>query len=741
MQKFTFLFLMLLPAIQYLAAQPANDIPKDNSLIREFESRHFAARTAFLDKQPTQNQSQYDVRFYDLQLELFPEFELLKGRVTITGQSLITGLTQVELDLYSPMTVDSVLAAGQPLAFTHDGLLLTVTLPAPAALNSLFSFTVVYQGNPETAYLGSWFWDEHQGESIIWSLSEPFGAPGWWPCKDDPADKADSVFMEVILPDSLLTVSNGLLKSEQSLTGGRKSYRWETRYPVSTYLVALTATNFSQFQDWYISTGGDSMPVDFYVYPEHLNAAIEDFNVTVPMMNFFATVFGEYPFLQEKYGLVEFPWGGAMEHQTITSYGSGLITGNHYYDYINVHELAHQWFGDAITMRSWSHIWLNEGFASYAEALWQEHLAGASAYQAYMAQLDPGSFTGSVYVADTTDINALFGQTVYYKGAWVLHMLRGVLGDADFFNALQTYANSPALQYGTAVTEDFRQICETVSGYDLSWFFDQWIYREGRPHYVFNWEVSGNQAPFTTTLTLHQLGGLYKMPLQIRLSGAGNNSVFTVWDSLEVQQFQFTTSFEPALLEVDPEQWVLKVLLPGDVYQVSGSILDAADSSGVSGSEIYWEGPYDPLTAIPYDFGFDTTDAAGNFQLSLATGGYALIGFKDGFLISNPIFTEIDDDTSGLELFLSEPQVTLAPDSFMVTLPQGQIWENEVTGINAGSGPALVQPVVGDYPALLQKRLLQNMTSSMIPWQTLKKQTGSSSSAAKSPSGWQHIFR
>ncbi len=168
------------------------------------------------------------------------------------------------------------------------------------------------------------------------------------------------------------------------------------------------------------------------------------------------------------------------------------------------------------------------------------------------------NFQGSLFIEDSTNISALFSGTVYDKGSWVLHMLRGVLGDSVFFDCLRAYVSSPIVRYGNAVTEDFQYICEQTAGYDLSWFFDQWIYRAGRPSYAWSWHTTG-AGPFKTELSILQnTPEPYKMPIQIRLAGTELNRTYTVWDSLHLQSFTFTTDHPPTNLTFDPENWILK---------------------------------------------------------------------------------------------------------------------------------------------------------------------------------------
>jgi len=336
------------------------------------------------------------------------------------------------------------------------------------------------------------------------------------------------------------------------------------------------------------------MEVAFYVYSEHLDRAQKDLSITVNMLEFFSSIFGEYPFIREKYGMAIFPWSGGMEHQTITSYGSNLIRGNNHYDYINAHELAHQWFGDAITMRFWSHIWLNEGFASYAEALWFEHLYGNKFYHQYINAFDRTPLEGPLFVADSLSERALFSRTVYDKGAFTLHMLRGVLGDSTFFRCLKEYAQKSRFVYDNATTEDFQLLCEKISGTDLDWFFEQWVYRGDRPEYSAQWSVSSN-GPYTTTLNISQQNPEpYKMPLRIKIKGNASDSLFTIWNEEDFQQYTFLTDDEPFNLTIDPENWVLKNL---SLKKAENDLRAKPFSFKM---EQNYPNPFNPETTIPF---------------------------------------------------------------------------------------------------------------------------------------------
>ncbi|MBI4719680.1 MAG: M1 family metallopeptidase, partial [Chitinivibrionia bacterium] len=378
--------------------------------------------------------------------------------VTVTGEVLSETLAEVDLDLATTLTVAHVDGEGSPLLpFSHANDLLTVSLPAPLSQGEAFSLTVYYSGHPDYSY-GAFGFSSFNGLPMIWSLSEPFGARSWWPCKDVPSDKADSVDVRITVDSSLIVASNGTLLGVTDNTS-TKTYHWHEGYPISTYLVSVAIHPYTTFSDWYRYSPTDSMEVQFYVFPSHYGVVQPTYALTVDMIEAFADLFGEYPFLDEKYGHAEFTWGGGMEHQTITSLGG-------WSEYLIAHELSHQWWGDMITCDDFHHIWLNEGFATYAEALWSEYAYGMEQYHLDMQAAEYFG-AGTIYVDDTSDWNRIFHSGLSYnKGSWVLHMLRHVVGDSTFSHILKTYYADTRYQYGTATTEEFRDLCEAESGMD-----------------------------------------------------------------------------------------------------------------------------------------------------------------------------------------------------------------------------------------------------------------------------------
>jgi aminopeptidase N len=505
--------------------------------------------------QPAEGQDDFDVLHYDLALDIDFTAEAVAGVLTMTGESTVPALASVVLDLHDVLTVSQVDRDGTPLAYTHANHLLTITLDRSFAPGEPFTVRVTYGGQPPTGGFLAFDFGLHAGAQIVASLSEPTYARNWWPCKDVPYDKATAA-LHFTVPDTMVVASNGTLLGQTSPAPGKATFHWRESYPIATYLVSVTATNFTVFEDEYIAPGHDPMRVVFYSYPERLAAAQEDWSVTVPMIETFAARFGEYPFLDEKYGMAMFQWGGAMEHQTCTSYSAGLVTGDHRYDWVVAHELAHQWWGDLVTLGDWRDIWLNEGFATYSEAVWVEDQQGFAAYVDYMRRLDIGSFQGSVY-----NPTYLFSSTVYKKGAWVLHMLRHVLGDALFTQLLRDWAIQYA--YGNAVTADFQALAESMHGQSLAWFFDEWVYNPGKPLYAYWWlpvHLGGGAWAVTLNVEQEQIDAPpFKMPIDIGVvTASGDTTWSTISDSLEVQTFTVPASGEPVALLFDPYFWILR---------------------------------------------------------------------------------------------------------------------------------------------------------------------------------------
>jgi len=528
----------------------------------KMKSEHWQMMQDWNDQDLILDQTDFDVKYWELAINVTDlAGQMISGKVTMTSQAIVDELTQADYDLHYDMTADSVFMNGQPVTYSHNSNTLAITFNQTYNEGDLFTTVVYYHGHPVGGGFGSFTWDEHNGQPIISTLSEPEGAREWWPCKDMPHDKADSSDVLITVPDNLVATSNGLLISNIDNGNGTRTFHWHNSYPITTYLICVTISNYQDFTDWYVTAGGDSMPVTNYVYPEHFDDAVEDLGITPEVIEFYAGMFGEYPFLNEKYGHSIFPWGGAMEHQCNTSYGYWLIQGDHSYDYILVHELSHQWFGDMITCDIWPEIWMNEGFASYCEALWAEHNWGFEGYRSYMNNsnhvTDP---SGPIY-----DPDELFsGNTVYNKGSWVLHMLRGVMGDMAFFAGIHAYATDPRYQYGTITTREFQAVMEEFYGDSLGWYFDEWLWGMNRPFYAYSWmdEDLGN-GQYEVFLHIEQTQPdpapeVFTMPIMVYPRIGGVDTVVTVFNDSRVDDFRFIVNGNVSVLRFDIYDWILK---------------------------------------------------------------------------------------------------------------------------------------------------------------------------------------
>ena len=511
-------------------------------------------------------QSHYDARYYRLDLNLNDTTEIVSGSVYIYGEALIDGFNVVELNFFdnSEMYVDSVRSNGVSVSFSWSNDIIRIFLNGTYNTGESFGATVFYHGHPLEGGLQSFDWGYHGSPSmpIMSTLSEPYFAQSWWPCKDLPRDKADSVDININVRSDVYVASNGLLREIVDY-GSTKTYKWHEGYPITTYLVSIAATNYTIFSNWYHPIRGDSMEVIYYVYPERYNQAAALWPITPSMIEYFANTFGEYPFVEEKYGMAHFTWGGAMEHQTNTSFSSTW-----YSEWVIAHELAHQWWGDYITCHNWHHIWLNEGFASYSEALWAAYAYGEGQYHPYMNSMQYWG-GGSIFIEDTTNAWNIFHIIVYDKGAWVLHMLRGVVGDEDFFQILRDYYSDPRYAHGAAETEDFQEICETVSGMDLDYFFQEWIYGVYYPkyRYSYTWEPAGggysrvfvHLDQTQTTDPTH-----FTMPVDIKVSTySGDTTVVLFNDPRHKDVAVRLLGTSGISVSVDPDRWILRSVSSG----------------------------------------------------------------------------------------------------------------------------------------------------------------------------------
>ncbi len=510
----------------------------------------FRGRLTRWSQEPTANELAMDAVYYGLDITLDPTQRQLGGTVTARFRVDAAQSQTVDLDLAMTLTVSACRVGGQSVPFTHANEILTIALDRVYLHDEIVNVEVDYSGSPDPSYY-AFGWNSHLGQPMIWTLSEPFGARSWWPCDDWTDDKVDSLDMRVTVPSGLIVASNGNLR--EFIDGAvTDTYAWHEQYPISTYLVSLAIHPYTVWSDYYHYGDNDSMEVRFFIYPDHYEATREINLKTKDMIAFYSEVFGQYPFIEEKYGHAEFPAAG-MEHQTCTSLGD-------FSEGIVCHELAHQWWGDMVTCADFHHIWLNEGFGTYSDALWFEHAYGP---EGYWGDMNSHKYFGggTIYVPDLSDDYRIFDTWLsYYKASWVLHMLRHVIGESAFWATLADYRT--AFQYGAATTEDFQAIAEANGGVDLTDFFQQWIYGEYYPCYGWAWFNVDAGDTWELHLTIDQLQtntGLFHMPLDIRVQYMGGASEgFVVDNALGHQEYVLPLSGPAESVAIDPDGWVLK---------------------------------------------------------------------------------------------------------------------------------------------------------------------------------------
>lgn len=541
---------------------------KDLSEIVEVERQ---AKSGLIDFRSPENTNNYDLKYHRLEWFLDPNVNYIDGSVTSYFEPTTEGFQQINFNLATALTVTEVLYHGQAITFNHtDEALLEISLPQTIPSGQLDSVKIVYEGAPMHTGFGSFRKGiTHEGNPIIWTLSEPFGAKDWWPCKLDLNDKIDSIDVIVSSPLPYRVASNGLLVSETQVGSGA-IYHWKHRYPITAYLIAVAVADFEVYSNFVPVDNGPDIEVLNYVYPEKLEQAMAATPSTVEMMQLFNELFGLYPFADEKYGHAQFGFGGGMEHQTMSFMGGWSHA-------LQAHELAHQWFGDKVTCGSWQDIWLNEGFATYLEGLTYENGLGTTGWYDWL-QGRINKVTeqpdGSVWVQDSTNINQIFsGRLSYAKGGMLLHMLRWKMGDEVFFQALRNYLNDPELAFGYAKTENLKAHLESQSESDLTPFFEDWFYGEGYPSYQINWwsENESIQVHIQQT-TSHPSVDFFEMPVPIQFSGQGQDSIVVFDHTFSGQQFSVALPFEPEEVVFDPELWIVS-----KDNSVSNSVVSTAD--------------------------------------------------------------------------------------------------------------------------------------------------------------------
>ena len=564
-------FALLLFTVTFSFAQ------KEQEAFNELVNSEMKSASNLMAVAVNPNTLNYDVTYHKLEFTINPAAYFVSGKVTTTYTAL-ANMNSVTFDLVTQMVVTSVKKDNINLTFAQNASNeLVITLPVTQAIGTSATVEIIYSGAPPSGGFGSFAATTHNGSPVLWTLSEPFGARDWWPCKQDLNDKINSIDVYITAPSEYIAVSNGLEQS-QVVNGANKTTHFHHGYPIPAYLICMAATNYTV----YTQTAGvapNTYPIVNYVYPENFTSTVQtQLDQTPLILDLFSNLFEIYPFHNEKYGHAQFGWGGGMEHTTVSfmnNFSRSLIA----------HEMGHQWFGDKITCGTWKDIWLNEGFATYLASLVIENFDGNAAFvldKINMINSITSQTGGAVYLTDTeaTNVGRIFSSRLTYnKGAMVLEMLRFKMGDTAFFQALKNYLADSSLAYGYAVTTNLKSHLEAVYGSSLTEFFNDWIYNQGYPSYTItaqNW--GAGQGRFTVNQTQSDASVSYfEMPVPVRIFGInGEQQDVVLNNTINGEVIIQPINFPIASIEFDPDMHLISknnnISLGNEIFDLEKAI-------------------------------------------------------------------------------------------------------------------------------------------------------------------------
>ena len=503
----------------------------------------------------------YDVTFYFLDLNVSDSSTFLKGSVAIWLKVKEENLSHVVLDMSDLLLTDSVLVNGITATYTHVSNKLDVRLNSSYTAADPVKVEVFYHGLGKNAGAVRGIYSKYNvtwDQRVTWTLSEPFSAFMWFPCKQSLTDKADSVYVNLSTDNTRKAGSNGLLTASIVLPGNRIRYEWKSRYPIDYYLISFAVSNYRDYSFYAKNeTSDDSILIQNYIYQDedYLIQNKASIDKTANLINLYAGLFGKYPFSDEKYGHCIAPSGGGMEHQTMTT----LVN----FSYLLVaHELAHQWFGDFVTCSDWKDIWINEGFASYSEYLAYQFLNSQTDADNWMARThdlvksEPG---GSIYIPeeDADNEDRIFDyRLTYAKGAAIIHMMRQEIADDDLFFAilrefLNRYGN------GTASGEDFKNLLIEMTGKDFTEFFNQWYYGEGYPTHTVTWMQLQDTLYIHSLQTVSSTTQLFNVQVEYKITVNGKDTMITRRQTTGYDTWKVFMQGEVTAVQTDPNRWLI----------------------------------------------------------------------------------------------------------------------------------------------------------------------------------------
>ncbi len=564
----------------------------------------------------------YDVHFYGLNLTVNPSGTSIGGSARVVATLTADQVRYFVLEATHELSISKVIFGHSEVAFSHTNNNLEIDLGSNLPVGTLIDLEVFYTGEPQPQgfFAGIQSEENSFGDPVLWTLSEPHNARQWFPVKQVLNDKADSVYVFISTPPGFIAASNGMLQQITELDNGNLRYEWKSWYPIAYYLISMAVSNYQEFSFMApLAHGNDSVWVQNFLYnhPQELEAQRENLLKTQPLMQLLSELWGNYPFSSEKYGHAQAPMGGAMEHQTMSTMG--------YFGFdITAHELAHHWFGNNVTCATWSDIWINEGFATYAEYLSREFIIGSESASQWMTNVHsnvksaPG---GSVYVPAVLlhDIFRIFnGRLSYRKGAAILHQLRFEINDDPlFFQVMEQFQSFFA--DSVASGDDFMMIANQLTGRDWSWFFDQWYYGEGFPVFELKWWQQDDRLYIRSAQsTTADHPSFFAGTLEFNIITETGDHSLRVFQEENLQEFDIPMDEEVIDVIFDPRNFMLK----------NYTILDSASVDTLPQEEwLIFPNPFSEVFTI-------------HFPDSWHNGEYFLYDLQGKLLMNNTLNTQ-----------------------------------------------------------------------------------------------------
>lgn len=462
----------------------------------------------------------YDVKHYALNITVDPETKSLKGYVDIVAEA-VSDFDTLQIDLYKNMNIGSIEYKGKQLSYLrrHHAV---YTFPRNVKKGETITLRVNYDGKPIEApkppWDGGFVWKKDKNDKPwIGVACEGDGASMWWPCKDHLSDEPDSTAINITVPSGLMCVANGRLRDSIN-TGAQTTYKWFVSSPINNYNVTIYVGDLKLLKDSYKSKlTGKTLDIHHYVLPYNYEKAKTHFKQLHNQLDFYEKYFGEYAWYDDTYKMVESPYAG-MEHQSAIAYGNGYANNNLGFDYIVLHETAHEWWGNSVTNFDLAHVWIHEGFATYCEALYVEQAHGYNAYLQYLLfqRLTIKNKRPVVGPEGYHYFNYKDGD-VYVKGSWILHTLRNTINnDTLFLGILKSFAVQNKAKI--VVSDDFIKLVNERTGQDYGWFFKQYLYNRKVPVLEYNLGKNGELL-----YRWAETGEDFKMPLKIINGGIAYN--------------------------------------------------------------------------------------------------------------------------------------------------------------------------------------------------------------------------